>query len=92
MLPLLKQILQDCEPILKPLYFIGSWLLFLMLISNIFRAIADTISRAKKMHQIPCSKCKYFTNNYRLKCTIKPNLANTEAAISCPDYCQKVSY
>jgi hypothetical protein len=38
------------------------------------------------MHQIPCSRCGFFTNNYRLKCTVHPLAANTEAAIDCTDY------
>ena len=92
MLPILKQILQDLEPMLKPVYFVGAWILFLMLIGTVFTAIADVLKRAKQMHKIPCSNCKYFTNNYRLKCTVKPDLASTEAAITCPDYCQKANY
>jgi hypothetical protein len=44
------------------------------------------INRAKQMHRIPCTKCRFFTNDYRLKCTVKPHIANTEEAISCYDY------
>ncbi len=38
------------------------------------------------MHQIPCSNCKFFTNDHRLKCTVSPSIANTEQAINCGDY------
>lgn len=38
------------------------------------------------MHQIPCSNCQFFTNDYRLKCTVNPSVANTERAINCCDY------
>jgi hypothetical protein len=38
------------------------------------------------MHEIPCSECKFFTNNHRLKCTVRPTIANTEEAIDCSDY------
>ncbi|MDJ0571308.1 MAG: hypothetical protein QNJ53_19965 [Pleurocapsa sp. MO_192.B19] len=48
----------------------------------------DTVARARKMHQIPCTKCRFFTGDYRLKCTVNPSIANTEEAINCPD-CQK---
>jgi hypothetical protein len=41
------------------------------------------------MHKIPCPNCQFFTNDHRLKCTIKPLIANTEDAISCQDYCSK---
>ena len=47
----------------------------------------DAIVQAKKMHQIPCTKCRFFTGDYRLKCTINPSLANTESAIDCGDFC-----
>ncbi len=42
--------------------------------------------RAKQMYKIPCTKCRFFTNDYRLKCTMNPYAANTEAAIDCSDY------
>lgn len=44
------------------------------------------MNRAKQMHRIPCTKCRFFTNDYRLKCTVKPHIANTEEAINCYDY------
>jgi RNA polymerase subunit RPABC4/transcription elongation factor Spt4 len=41
---------------------------------------------AKTMHQIPCARCRYFTNDHRLKCPVHPQIANTEGAINCRDY------
>lgn len=49
-------------------------------------AIVSGIAIAKKMHQIPCTKCRFFTNDHRLKCTAQPHIANTEEAINCIDY------
>jgi RNA polymerase subunit RPABC4/transcription elongation factor Spt4 len=43
------------------------------------------------MHQIPCHNCQFFTNNYRLKCTVHPSIANTEEAIDCSDYQPKTN-
>jgi hypothetical protein len=40
----------------------------------------------KTLHQIPCSGCAFFTNDYRLKCTVNPINACTEAAIACRDF------
>ncbi|MEO0457434.1 MAG: hypothetical protein AAF152_12765 [Cyanobacteria bacterium P01_A01_bin.114] len=40
----------------------------------------------RQLHDIPCSQCAYFTGDYRLKCTVSPTAALTEAAIGCPDY------
>ena len=53
---------------------------------SLFKALVDGILVAKKMHQIPCTKCQFFTNDYRLKCTAQPFIANTEEAIHCTDY------
>ena len=40
----------------------------------------------KRLHQVPCHKCKYFTNSCYLKCTVNPHLACSEDAINCRDY------
>ena len=53
---------------------------------SFFRALVDGILVAQKMHQIPCTKCQFFTNDHRLKCTAQPFIANTEEAIHCTDY------
>ncbi len=92
MLPILKQTLQNLEPILTPVYFVGAWILLLLLGWTLFTAIADLINRAKQMHRIPCPNCQYFTNDYRLKCTVQPNLASTEQAVNCPDYRPQNNY
>jgi hypothetical protein len=40
----------------------------------------------KKLHQVPCHKCKYFTDSCYLKCTVNPQIACSEDAIDCRDY------
>ncbi len=60
-----------------------------MLASSAISLILDIVKRAKTMHQIPCSDCQYFTNDYRLKCPVNPFQANTESAINCQDYHQR---
>ncbi|HEY9823404.1 MAG TPA: hypothetical protein V6D35_21935 [Candidatus Sericytochromatia bacterium] len=47
------------------------------------------MATAKRMHQIPCTGCQFFTNDYHLKCTVRPSIANSEEAINCSDYCSK---
>lgn len=89
MIPLVQNFLQKFQFYLTPFYGVMAWLFCAMIISSLILAIADVIKKAKKMHQIPCNNCEYFTNNYRLKCTVKPNLASTEMAINCSDYCVK---
>jgi hypothetical protein len=40
----------------------------------------------KTLHEIPCSRCRYFTGEYHLKCPVNPYAALTEAAIDCLDF------
>lgn len=49
-------------------------------------ALQDGVARLKRLHQIPCSRCAYFTGDYRLKCTVHPCKALTEDALDCRDY------
>ena len=44
------------------------------------------INYIKRLHQIPCSRCAFFTGDYRLKCTVHPSKALTENALECLDY------
>ncbi len=40
----------------------------------------------KKLHQIPCDRCVFYTGEYYLKCTVHPYKAFHEEAIDCMDY------
>jgi hypothetical protein len=40
----------------------------------------------KRLHQIPCSNCLFFTGEYNLKCAVHPCKALSEEAIGCADY------
>jgi aminoglycoside phosphotransferase len=64
--------------------FICLWI-FMMLVFlwSVIRASQKAASQLKRLHQIPCHKCDFFTNDYRLKCTVDPIQACTEEAISC---------
>lgn len=53
---------------------------------SLLSLLLDAVARAKQMHKIPCTNCRFFTNNHSLKCTVNPCIANTEAAIECSDY------
>nr|WP_041740012.1 hypothetical protein [Calothrix sp. PCC 6303] len=72
--------------LLVPICFVSAWSIIILVAWSLWNAARDTVNTAKQMHQIPCSSCQYFTDNYRLKCTIHPSTANTEAAIHCLDY------
>lgn len=83
---LCKFILEIINLIIVPVCLIAAWLFIVSLGLSIYSAIVDTAKQAKQMHSIPCSECSYFTNDYRLKCTIHPSKANTTEAVNCRDY------
>ncbi|EFA70753.1 hypothetical protein [Cylindrospermopsis raciborskii] len=79
-------IINNLQPLLIPICFVMAWSIITLLVVNLWTATKDTVQIAQKMHQIPCPNCQFFTNNYRLKCTVNPYTASTEAAIGCKDY------
>lgn len=72
---------------INPIYFLAAWALIGLILQTLFLATRDAISMAKTLHQIPCAKCQFFTDNYYLKCTVHPTYALTETAINCRDFC-----
>lgn len=47
------------------------------------------VNHLKRLHQVPCDNCAYFTGDYRLKCTVNPTIAMSETAIGCRDFIHK---
>lgn len=76
------------KPVILQLRFVAACSLLGLFGWSLAGLAMDMVARARKMHQIPCTKCRFFTGDYRLKCTVNPSIANTEQAINCPD-CQK---
>ncbi|MGL5940117.1 MAG: hypothetical protein ACRC2S_06970 [Waterburya sp.] len=74
------------QPVMLPIRFLGACSVLSLCTWSLASFIMDAVARAKEMHQIPCTKCRFFTGDYRLKCTTNPHIANTEQAIGCPDY------
>lgn len=66
--------------------FCVTWSLIFFLLWNAKKTFKEGIKHLKRLHQIPCSRCNYFTNDYRLKCTINPTTALSEEAIGCIDF------
>jgi hypothetical protein len=83
---LLYAFIQAIQPFLVPLCFVAAWAFVLLAVWSVFSAMKDGISNAKRMHQIPCANCQFFTGDYHLKCTVHPTTALSERAIDCPDY------
>ncbi|MEM7591221.1 MAG: hypothetical protein AAF383_06825 [Cyanobacteria bacterium P01_A01_bin.83] len=74
------------KPVLLQLRIIGAFSVIGLFTWSLAGFVVDVIAQAKRMHQIPCTKCRFFTGDYRLKCTVNPSFANTEKAIGCSDY------
>lgn len=61
-------------------------LIFSCLFWRLLSMIEQAVNHLKRLHQIPCDKCVYFTGDYRLKCTVNPLAAMSETAIGCRDF------
>ncbi|MEL6494448.1 MAG: hypothetical protein AAFQ41_04900 [Cyanobacteria bacterium J06623_7] len=65
----------------------GIWTaIFTCLFWRLIAIVRVAVRHLQRLHQIPCSKCAYFTGDYRLKCTVQPMLAMSEEAIGCRDF------
>ena len=91
MLELLSFLIHAIQPLLMPICFVVAWTVTILVVLNLWTAARDSVATAKQMHQIPCTGCQFFTDNYRLKCTVRPSIANTEEAIHCLDYQPKTN-
>ncbi|MGL4620070.1 hypothetical protein [Chroococcidiopsis sp.] len=81
--------MQVLEMVSVPIFSLiacSSLVLFLVTISI---TASDGIRYVKRMHQIPCPDCQFFTGNYQLKCALHPISATTEEVIGCRDFCHK---
>jgi hypothetical protein len=63
-----------------------AWAILILGFFSILISMRKGIKHVKKLHQVPCAGCVYFTNDHRLKCTVNPILACTEDAIGCRDF------
>jgi hypothetical protein len=79
-------LVQALRPLFGPVCFVSAWGIVLLISWNIWAALRDGIRNAKKMHQIPCANCRFFTKNYHLKCPVHPQEALSQEAIHCLDY------
>jgi hypothetical protein len=69
-----------------PLLCVLAWLIFGLFISSILHSLRKGITYVRRLHQIPCDRCAFFTGNPCLKCTVRPSDAMTESAIGCHDF------
>jgi hypothetical protein len=69
----------------------SAWLLIAGFVWSLWLALCDGTRHLKKLHQIPCDRCQYFTGEYLLKCTVHPCKAFLEDAIDCHDFESRAS-
>ncbi|OUL35223.1 hypothetical protein BV372_11900 [Nostoc sp. T09] len=91
MLELISSLIYGIQLFLVPICFVVAWSVIGLCAWSLWSAARDSVSKAKQMHQIPCTGCQFFTEDYRLKCTVRPSIANTEEAINCSDYQPKTN-
>lgn len=69
------------------IFFISFWAFLMILFSfSVVHAFKQGAKQVNQLHRIPCYKCVFFTNDYRLKCTVHPSLACSEEALGCIDF------
>lgn len=91
MLQILYLLIHTIQPFLVPICFLSAWTIITLATWSIYSAVRDSVATSQKMHRIPCADCQYFTGDYRLKCTVRPTVANTEEALNCTDYQAKTN-
>ena len=74
------------QPVIVPLCFILTWTFIASAIFGSWSTVRSGINNVKRLHQIPCANCEFFTGDYHLKCAVRPDIALSEAAIECRDY------
>ncbi len=67
-----------------------AWSIVILSIASVWFSWEKGRKHLQRLHQIPCNRCVFFTNNYRLKCTVNPIKACSEEAINCIDFEPKV--
>lgn len=65
---------------------LGIWAMVLVFVLAILLAVSDGTQRLRRLHQVPCFRCQYYTNSPYLKCPVRPLDAGSEAAFCCTDY------
>lgn len=80
------QFVQLIRPFMGPICFVVAWAVVIMGLWSVWAVVRDSVQRAQRMHQIPCSQCQYFSGSYLLKCPVHPQAALSEDAIGCRDF------
>ncbi len=74
------------RPALPIICAVLAWGIVAMLVLNLVAMVRQGLTSVREMHRIPCANCCYATENYRLKCSVRPVEAFSEQAINCQDF------
>lgn len=69
-----------------------TWTAIVLFLASIGFTLREGVQQLRRLHQVPCADCEFFTNDYRLKCTVRPCVACTEDAIGCSDFEPKTCF
>ena len=86
MFQILYPLIHALQSVLVPVCFVSAWALIFLLLWSMWIVAHDAIVTGKRLHQIPCAGCQFFTGDYHLKCTVHPTFALTDEAINCLDF------
>ncbi len=65
---------------------VSVWFLVGISLLRMWQVIIRGFAYVKRLHEVPCEGCLFFTGDYRLKCAVRPTIAMSEEAISCEDF------
>ncbi|MBE9075829.1 hypothetical protein IQ241_00690 [Romeria aff. gracilis LEGE 07310] len=74
------------EHLLAVLFPFVIWGVLVGFVLSLLFAIEEGYQRLRRLHQIPCYRCRYYTRSPHLKCPVHPTEALSEDAIHCRDY------
>ena len=73
-------------PIAKSVFLVCIGLILLGFLGSLWSGWRQGWAHLRRLHQIPCSNCAFFTDEYNLKFALHPHNALNEAAIGCLGY------
>lgn len=74
------------DHLLAVLVPVAIWGVLMLFVLALFFAIEEGCRQLRRLHQIPCYCCRYYTGSPYLKCPVHPTEALSEEAIHCRDY------
>jgi len=68
------------------LFMLLAWGMVANLVVSLLHGLTIGLLTIRRLHQIPCSRCRFFANSPYLKCPVHPTIALSSQAIDCRDF------